>query len=140
MNEDIIVDLPPSENEYLLSLGRNARAQLPYYLRRVEKEWGEAFRTMTATGADISLRMFQELVELNRVRIEHKGATHLWNAQLIEQRWKLAQECGFLWDYNTRANWWRAPCPICIRMKLSSFSSAMRSNTIDYASGNSLFG
>ena len=94
VNEDIIVDLPPSENEYLLSLGRNARAQLPYYLRRVEKEWGEAFRTMTATGADISLRMFQELVELNRVRIEHKGATHLWNAQLIEQRWKLAQECG----------------------------------------------
>ncbi|HSC56982.1 MAG TPA: GNAT family N-acetyltransferase [Nitrospira sp.] len=94
VNEDIIVDLPPSEDEYLLSLGHNARTQLPYYLRRVEKEWGEGFTVMTATGADISLRMFQELVEFNRVRIEHKGATHLWNAQLIEQRWKLAQECG----------------------------------------------
>ncbi|BFU94007.1 MAG: hypothetical protein NTNFB02_07290 [Nitrospira sp.] len=94
VNEDIVVELPRSENEYLESLGQNARTQLPYYLRRVEKEWGAGYTTAWARGGDISLQMVSELVELNRVRIEQKGATHIWNPQLTEQRWKLAQECG----------------------------------------------
>lgn len=94
VNEDIVVELPRSEHEYLKSLGQNARAQLPYYLRRVEKEWGAGYTTAWANGGDISLEMVSELVELNRVRIEQKGATHIWNPRLTEQRWKLAQACG----------------------------------------------
>jgi len=94
VNEDVVVELPRSENEYLESLGHNARTQLPNYLRRVEREWGTGFTTVWASGGEISLRMFTELVELNRMRIEQKGGAHLWSPQLIEQRWKLAQECG----------------------------------------------
>ncbi|BCA54464.1 hypothetical protein W02_16040 [Nitrospira sp. KM1] len=94
VNEDIIVDLPGTEDEYLASLGHNARTQLPYYLRRVEKEWGSGFTVLTVTGSDISRQMFADLVDLNRIRIEHKGVTHLWNEGLIERRWKLARECG----------------------------------------------
>src|SRR6185295_9849166 len=94
VNEDIVVELPRSEQEYMGSLGHNARTQLPYYLRRVQKEWGSGYTTVCATGTDISLEMFTELVELNRIRIEQKGATHLWNPHLIQHRWKLARDCG----------------------------------------------
>jgi len=94
VSEDIVLELPRSEDEYVRSLGQNARTQLPYYLRRVQKEWGDACAVFYATGSDITLELFTELVELNRGRIERKGTRHLWHPQLIKQRWQLAQECG----------------------------------------------
>ena len=94
VNEDIIVDLPRSEAEYLSSLGRNAKIQLPYYLRKLQKELGSAYTVFSLAGPQITLAAFQELVELNRVRIGRKGVPHLWGAELVRQRWELAQSCG----------------------------------------------
>lgn len=94
VSEDIVLELPRSEEDYLRSLGQNARTQLPYYLRRVQKEWGKDYALFFARGSEITLELFTELVELNRGRIERKGTRHLWHPQLIKQRWRLAQECG----------------------------------------------
>jgi CelD/BcsL family acetyltransferase involved in cellulose biosynthesis len=95
VNEDVILELPRSQEEYLHSLGHSARTQLPYYWRRVQKEWGEEYLLSYETGEGISMEMLTELVELNRIRIERQGAVHLWHRQLVEQRWRLAQDCGF---------------------------------------------
>jgi hypothetical protein len=94
VSEDLIVKLPPTEEEYLHSLGVNARTQLPYYLRRVQREWGNGLNVFYAADREISEELFKELVELNRIRIERKGAVHLWHPQLVQQRWRLAQQCG----------------------------------------------
>jgi hypothetical protein len=94
VNEDFILELPRSEEAYLRSLGSNARTQLPYYLRRVRKEWGDDCEVSVTDGLDISKDIIAELVELNRTRIERKGVAHLWHPQLLDQRWRLAQDCG----------------------------------------------
>jgi CelD/BcsL family acetyltransferase involved in cellulose biosynthesis len=60
----------------------------------MQKEWGDDCAIFHASGSEITLELFTELVELNRGRIEKKGARHLWHPQLIKQRWQLAQECG----------------------------------------------
>ncbi|MDH4152455.1 MAG: GNAT family N-acetyltransferase [Nitrospira sp.] len=94
VNEDIIVDLPGSESEYLCSLGRNAQTQLPYYLKKLQKELGSKYAVISLTGPQIPSATFQELVELNRARIVRKGVSHLWEAQHVRNRLELARTCG----------------------------------------------
>lgn len=94
VNEDIIVDLPGSEPEYMRSLGRNAQTQLPYYLKKLQKELGSTYAVVSLTGPQIPSATFQELVELNRARIVRKGVSHLWEAQHVRNRLELARTCG----------------------------------------------
>lgn len=94
VNEDIIVDLPGSEPEYMRSLGRNAQTQLPYYLKKLQKELGSKYAVVSLTGPQIPSAAFQELVELNRARIVRKGVSHLWEAQHVRNRLELARTCG----------------------------------------------
>lgn len=96
VNEDIIVDLPASELEYMRSLGRNAQTQLPYYLKKLQKELGSQYAAVSLAGPQISSTAFQELVELNRARIVRKGVPHLWEAQHVRNRLELARTCGLL--------------------------------------------
>jgi hypothetical protein len=94
VNEDIIVDLPGSESEYMRSLGRNAQTQLPYYLKKLQKELGSKYAVVSFAGPQIPSTAFQELVELNRARIVRKGVPHLWETQHVRNRLELARTCG----------------------------------------------
>ncbi len=41
IGEDSCIELPKSCSEYLQRLGRKTRKHLPYYVRRLQREWGE---------------------------------------------------------------------------------------------------
>lgn len=94
--EDFVIPLPGSVPAYLAQLGRNARKHIPYYERRISREFGSEVHYEYAAGADITSELFTDLVGLNRTRIERKGDTHLWDAQLVDRRWKLARTCGLM--------------------------------------------
>jgi len=102
--EDIIIELPAFKEDYLNSLGKNARKQLPYYLRRLEKECKDGFEVFTASGPEISQEMITDLVSLNRERLKSKNVKHLWTENLKRHRWLLAQEKGFLFGLKYEGN------------------------------------
>jgi hypothetical protein len=96
VNEDIVIDLPATVEDYLSLLGRKTREHLPYYLRRLRKEWGNNLEILYLFDHEISTHLFSELVGLNRTRIERKGGRHLWDYPMMERRSILAQKIGFL--------------------------------------------
>ena len=101
-SEDMLIELPGSKEEYFNSLGKNARKQLPYYLRRLEKECEDGIEVICASGPQITEKMIDDLVSLNRERLGRKGIKHLWSEDLKRRRWLLAQEDGFLFGLQYR--------------------------------------
>ena len=51
--EDTCIDLPKSTHEYLQSLGAKTRRHLPYYVRRLQREWSEEWRFEPRYGQEI---------------------------------------------------------------------------------------
>ena len=96
VNEDVIIDLPGSPEDFWQSLDRSKRKRHSYHFRRLHRELGEAVRLVTAFGEQISAERFSALIALNRARIEKRGGRHLWTEQLMRQRLALVRQCGFL--------------------------------------------
>ena len=96
MAEDFLVDLPPSEQEYLDRLGEKTRKHLPYYVRRMERKWGTDIASAVLAGPEISRESFDRVLEMNRKRMERQGKRSGWTTEIVEQRWPLVQECGLL--------------------------------------------
>jgi hypothetical protein len=94
--EDIVIELPASVEEYLASLGRQTRKHLPYYVRRLEREWGSQLRVAHLAGEGIKLDDFQRLVELNRARMRGKWKRSGWTGEMVRNRWRLACRTGVL--------------------------------------------
>jgi CelD/BcsL family acetyltransferase involved in cellulose biosynthesis len=95
-SEDFIIDLPDSVEEYSAGLGRLARRNMSYYVRRLQRERGDSLHWVEAMGADIALEHYQQLVAMNRSRIESKGSRSLWDDSLARRRFALARETGLL--------------------------------------------
>lgn len=93
---DYCIDLPATADEYLQSLGTATRKHLPYYLRRLEREWGDDWSIEHASGGEISRASYEALLALNRERMRNHGRTSLWSASLAEYRWPLVHRCGIL--------------------------------------------
>jgi predicted N-acyltransferase len=94
--EDAVIELPDTLDAYLAGLGRQARKHLPYYARRLRREWGKSFECSYLHGLDITADAFSRLVGLNRMRMERRGSKHLWTPSKVRNRWQLAQETGLL--------------------------------------------
>ena len=94
--EDYCVQLPKTSAEYLQNLGSSTRKHLPYYVRRLQKEWGSEWDFEERKGAEISEESYERLFELNQLRMGQKGHRSAWTQQLRQQRWKLTQESGLL--------------------------------------------
>jgi hypothetical protein len=101
-SEDMVIELPVLKEAYLNSLGKNARKQLPYYLRRLKKECEDGIEIICASGPEITQKMIDDLVSLNRERLSRKGIRHLWSEDLKRRRWLLAQEDGFFFGLQYR--------------------------------------
>ena len=95
-DNDFVIDIPDSQTNYLSSLGSQTRKHLPYYLRRVQREWGANFSITNQKHSAIKYDTLKALVELNKLRINNKGDEHLWSEQIIKNRLSLARECGML--------------------------------------------
>jgi len=94
--EDYCIQLPESPSEYLQTLGSSTRKHLPYYVRRLSKEWDSRWDFEENTGANITYESYERLFELNRLRMDRKGHRSAWTEDLRRQRWGLAQESGLL--------------------------------------------
>ncbi len=94
--EDPVIELPDTLDAYLAGLGRQARKHLPYYARRLQREWGKSFECLYLRGLDITADAFSRLVDLNRMRMARRGSKSLWTPSKVRSRWLLAQETGLL--------------------------------------------
>jgi len=102
MSEDYCVNLPETPAAFLSKLGARTRKHLPYYLRRLQREWKEEWRFDTANGKDISKSAYLELLDLNQQRMSKKLRSTLWHPQLADRRWNLVQEAGLLCSISYR--------------------------------------
>jgi Acetyltransferase (GNAT) domain len=94
--EDYCIQLPSSSSEYLQTLGSSTRKHLPYYVRRLSKEWDARWDFEENTGSSITHESYERLFELNRLRMDQKGHRTAWTEDLRRQRWTLVQESGLL--------------------------------------------
>jgi CelD/BcsL family acetyltransferase involved in cellulose biosynthesis len=94
--EDYCIQLPESPFEYLQTLGSSTRKHLPYYVRRLNKEWDSRWDFEENTGPNVNYQSYERLFELNRLRMDHKGRRTAWTEDLRRQRWGLVQESGLL--------------------------------------------
>jgi Acetyltransferase (GNAT) domain len=96
IGEDYCIALPTTPSEYLKSLGSKTRKHLPYYVRRLQREWGEQWTFERHYRAAISRQSYESLLDLNRCRMDQKGRKTAWTADLREHRWKAVKDCGLL--------------------------------------------
>jgi Acetyltransferase (GNAT) domain len=94
--EDYCIQLPDTPSEYLQSLGSSTRKHLPYYVRRLNKEWESDWGFQENTCSDITYKSYERLFELNHLRMDQKGRRTAWTEDLRRHRWKLVQESGLL--------------------------------------------
>jgi hypothetical protein len=98
-NHVIFLDLPASKEEYLNSLGKNRKKQLPQYLRRVDKYFNSDIEIRIEMDKDIKIEDIIELEKLNSKRRAGKGKG-VDSIDAIEkrqtERYALTQYEGFL--------------------------------------------
>ena len=94
--DDYKIDLPATLEEYLRQLGKQTRKHLPYYVRRLEREWNDDYSVHVAKGTDISWDSFAAVLELNQLRMRAKRRASLWSARLAEHRWPLVRNSGLM--------------------------------------------
>jgi len=91
-----VVDLPRTAGEYLARLGPRTRKHLPYYERRLRREWPDAEMAFHENG-QITPQMVEELVALNRARIESRGGVHGgFEGDVLMRRARLAARSGLM--------------------------------------------
>lgn len=100
IGEDCCIELPKSVSEYLRLLGTKTRKHLPYYVRRLEREWGNRWNFEAQYGHNISKHSYDGLLDLNRQRMGRKGRRTAWTSELRDHRWRLATESGLLCSLN----------------------------------------
>ncbi len=99
--EDFPIQLPASTERYLKNLGSSTRKHLPYYVRRLRREWGDAASFVPLFGPQVTRELYEELLDLNRKRMKQRRRESAWLPQLVEQRWPIVQERGLLYGVYT---------------------------------------
>jgi hypothetical protein len=94
--EDYRIDLPETPEAYLQGLGKQTRKHLPYYLRRLQREWAGRFAIEVGSGSLISHEGYLELLKLNQLRMRTKRRQSLWNHEVADRRWRIVQQSGLL--------------------------------------------
>jgi hypothetical protein len=96
MAEDYRIDLPSTPEEYLRRLGKQTRKHLPYYLRRLHREWGSSYSVEMYRASEITWDSFVGVLDLNRQRLRAKGRVTGWTPRLAAHRWPLFCRNGLL--------------------------------------------
>lgn len=94
--EDYRIDLPETPEAYLQGLGKQTRKHLPYYLRRLQREWAGRFAIEVASGSLISRESYSDLLKLNQLRMRTKRRRSLWKHEVADRRWRIVQQSGLL--------------------------------------------
>jgi hypothetical protein len=94
--DDHRITLPAKPEEYLLQLGKQSRKHLPYYVRRLQREWAGDYAFNVAQGNDITWESFTAVLELNRLRMRNSRRLSLWSRAIAKHRWPLIHSNGII--------------------------------------------
>jgi len=100
--EDFLIELPSSPELYLQRLGRKTRKHLPYYLRRLQREWGDGLEFSARFGSGVTRELYEGLLDLNRQRMRQRRRESGWRNGIVEQRWPIVRERGLLFGVYCR--------------------------------------
>ncbi len=95
--EDFLIELPASPELYLQSLGSKTRKHLPYYVRRLQREWGENLVFVPLFGSQVTRELYEELLGLQRKRMRNRHRESGWRFPIVDQRWPIVEERGLLY-------------------------------------------
>ena len=95
---DVVAELPGTAQDYLRSLGKQKRQQLPRYWRRLQRELESQVSMRFLSGPQIRLEDILTLVRFNQTRMETLGKSNEVEQEMQRQqrRWPLTQEFGLL--------------------------------------------
>lgn len=93
--EDLVVDLPATEDDYRASLGKTTRKHLQQYANQLRRRYPDA--TMTVREREeISLEVVEQVAEWNRQRMREKGdlSSYERDPEAIRPLWAMLQRHG----------------------------------------------
>ena len=93
--EDIVLALPPTEQAYFSSLGKNTRRNLKRYERKLRAAHPD-FRFDILDGDDVSEQLVQDIVALNRARMAGKNKASSFNEVSTGNLTSLVHDCGLV--------------------------------------------
>jgi hypothetical protein len=98
VSNDVIVELPGQKDQYLQSLGKQKRQQLPRYWRRLQREFNDRVTFGGRVKGDIALGQIVQLIQFNQQRMQrkgHKDSTHRESKRQMHRE-PLTQSSGLL--------------------------------------------
>jgi hypothetical protein len=93
--EDIVLQLPPSGDAYLASMGSATRSYIKRYLNKARRSL-PSFQHDVTFGADIDTQELREVIAFNKLRMEGKGKEQGIDERELHRILALAKECGML--------------------------------------------
>lgn len=94
-SEDIVLELPPTEQEYLASLGKHSRKNIKYYLNKLKREH-PTFRFDVLSKNEITHQQVRDIVILNRHRMAGKYKVSAFDDEETDRIIRLVNECGMV--------------------------------------------
>lgn len=91
--EDIVLDLPASPEAYFAALGKNMRASLKRYQKKIGAELA-GFRHAIYEGKDVSEQHIAQIVALSSARIAGKRQSPTHTDEKTAQLARLVRSCG----------------------------------------------
>jgi hypothetical protein len=93
--EDIVVDLPDTQQEYLASLSKAMRKNIKRYLNKMQLDLPSLQHKVFVAG-EIEDRHVRDIIELNKARMQGKQKLSTYDALETKQIIDLAKQCGFI--------------------------------------------
>lgn len=93
--EDIVVQLPASQDEYLASLSKATRKNIKRYLSKIMLELPD-LRHQVLVGDEIQEHHVRDIIELNKARMQRKQKVSTYDALESTKLIELAKQCGFI--------------------------------------------
>lgn len=95
-SEDMIVDLPDTYDDYIKSLGPNARRHARHRGEKIWNQFSGRIKKEITQNKEIDFKAVEKILELNKVRMQKKGTPYLSNIERNKQWHQLARKCGLL--------------------------------------------
>jgi hypothetical protein len=93
--EDMVLHLPRTATDYFASLGKSTRSYVNRYLNKLKRDF-PTFRFQVFETRQIDPQQVQQIIELNRSRMQGKGKVSINDDQAAQRILRLAQQCGFI--------------------------------------------
>ncbi len=93
--EDVVIDLPPTVEEYEARLGKNTRRNLKRYASLLQRDF-PSYRYQVRIADEVNERQIRDIVELNRARMEDKSIVPRINEEETQWIVRFAQRCGIV--------------------------------------------